>query len=627
MMLIALLSSGVLSKDSPILKALSSSDGKTKMRGINGLTKAYNSLFGAINKVNEEDAKGGGTGGTGAGKLNALQERIKAIQNQTKAYIILRNAKIDEATATELSNDAEIASLIIANSKGKSLEQIIKLVNQYKAALKGQADAELKYMEKPNLFKKQLERYQAQAELRDKIIDIQFESKIKKENDALKTQEQNLQKVNDEIQKITDSQIKPIQDIIDANNFTLESISLQEDAINEKYNTQIEALDKIATINQDIANIQKQRLSIADALTRGDISAAAQLAQEARAENASSAVTGQKDALTNTRDAQIKALGRVAIEKQNKELQLQINTIERGSLLILQQKKDTIETTIDSINRNIQALNSEVDGLKDAALYAGKTRAEIDSLAGLIEAAEKAGIPFNESLLSQAGSAAALAKALGDAVTNQKLLASLSGLAAGASGSSTYLGGTNVNIPSAQVDKVAQSISEEVAKMPLSQISKYGGEAAAEQYLADQKITSQGLSPRAAGMLKGMFGMSYGGMVPKYLARGGRIGSDTVPAMLTPGEFVMNRRATDQFGPMLSMLNESKYPSMIGKQNSAQVPVNNVSTSVSDNSTAVYNYNLGFSINGSNGNAKDIANAVMREIKNVDSQRIRGQRR
>jgi hypothetical protein len=154
-MLIALLSSGVLSKDSPILKALSSSDGKTKMRGINGLRKAYENLFGSIEKVNKEDAKGDGTGGTGGqGKLNALQERIKAIQNQTKAYIILRNAKIDEATATELSNDAEIASLVIANSKGASLTKIIELVNKYKAALKGQADAELKYMEKPNLFKK-----------------------------------------------------------------------------------------------------------------------------------------------------------------------------------------------------------------------------------------------------------------------------------------------------------------------------------------------------------------------------------------------------------------------------------------------------------------------------------------
>lgn len=44
-MLIALLSSGVLSKDSPIIKALESSDPKTKTRGINGLTKAYNNLL------------------------------------------------------------------------------------------------------------------------------------------------------------------------------------------------------------------------------------------------------------------------------------------------------------------------------------------------------------------------------------------------------------------------------------------------------------------------------------------------------------------------------------------------------------------------------------------------------
>jgi hypothetical protein len=118
--------------------------------------------------------------------------------------------------------------------------------------------------------------------------------------------------------------------------------------------------------------------------------------------------------LTTTRDAQIKALGRVEIEKQNKALQLQISVIENGSLLTLQKKKDTIESTIESTNRNIQAINSEVDGLKNAALYAGQTRAEIDSLAGLIEAAEKAGIPFNASLLSQAGSAAALAKALSE---------------------------------------------------------------------------------------------------------------------------------------------------------------------------------------------------------------------
>jgi hypothetical protein len=65
---------------------------------------------------------------------------------------------------------------------------------------------------------------------------------------------------------------------------------------------------------------------------------------------------------------------------------------------------------------------------------------------------------------------------------------------------------------------------------------------------------------------------------------------------------------------------------MINNRGSAQVPVNSVLTSMSDNSTAVYNYNLGFSINGTNANANDIARVVMKEIKNVDSQRIRGQR-
>jgi len=119
----------------------------------------------------------------------------------------------------------------------------------------------------------------------------------------------------------------------------------------------------------------------------------------------------------------------------------------------------------------------------------------------------------------------------------------------------------------------------------------------------------------------------YGGLV-KYMATGGAVGSDTVPAMLTPGEFIVNKAAAQKFGPMLQSINESKYPSMLGGMGgSTVVPINNVSTSMSDNSTAVYNYNLGFSINGSNSNANDIARAVMTEIKNVDAQRIRGQRR
>lgn len=43
-------------------------------------------------------------------------------------------------------------------------------------------------------------------------------------------------------------------------------------------------------------------------------------------------------------------------------------------------------------------------------------------------------------------------------------------------------------------------------------------------------------------------GMASGGLVPTYFAGGGPSGSDTVPAWLTPGEFVMRRDAVDRVG-------------------------------------------------------------------------------
>jgi hypothetical protein len=598
MMMIALLTSGVIGKDSPIIKALSSKNSKVRSLGINGLTKAYQNLFGAIEKVNAADANGdNGPGATG--KLNALQERIKAIKQQTQAYIILRNAKIDEATATELSNDAEIASLVITNSKGKSLKQIIALVKEYKQALADQTKAEFQYMSGPNLFQKQLERSQAQAALREKLIDLQFAPQIKKENDALAVQEKKLADVNAAIEKVTKSQVEPIQAVIDSNSLALDKIALQEDAINEKYNKQIEALDKVASINQDIANIQRQRLSIADALTRGDISAAAQLMQDARAEQAQSAITVQKDSLTATRDAAIAALGRTAIEKQNKELQLQINIIEATQLKTLEAQKQTIEDTVTSINANITALNNQVAVAKEGALYSGKTKQDIDDLADLIAKATAAGIPFSAELLKQAGSAQALAAALAAALAIQKQLGS------GATSITDIMAGAKAGTITAQTitpdqkATVLQSIKDLNTKIK-------------DKITQLNKITQ---------------GKMYGGKV-KYLASGGLAkGSDTVPAMLTPGEFVVNKAAAQAYGPLLNSINESKYPRMLGAGGVTQIPINNISTSMNDNSTAVYNYSLGFSINGSNSNANDIARAVMTEIKNIDSQRIRGQRR
>ena len=133
----------------------------------------------------------------------------------------------------------------------------------------------------------------------------------------------------------------------------------------------------------------------------------------------------------------------------------------------------------------------------------------------------------------------------------------------------------------------------------------------------------------------------YGGYVNKMATGGvvpGRGMIDKVPSLLTPGEFVVNRAATKAFGPALAKINDSKYPSMLSDANviaptyvtslSSNISPTNLSSSnhTNNNSSTVYNYSVGITVSGSNSNANDIARSVMKQIKNIDSQRIGTQR-
>jgi hypothetical protein len=109
----------------------------------------------------------------------------------------------------------------------------------------------------------------------------------------------------------------------------------------------------------------------------------------------------------------------------------------------------------------------------------------------------------------------------------------------------------------------------------------------------------------AIGKIFGGFGFSSGGIVPpRYFASGGFAkGTDTVPAMLTPGEFVMSKYAVDTHGvDTLRAMNNGK--SSVG---------------------TVYNNTYTLTVNAkTDANPNDIAQAVMSTIKRVDDRRIRG---
>ena len=126
-------------------------------------------------------------------------------------------------------------------------------------------------------------------------------------------------------------------------------------------------------------------------------------------------------------------------------------------------------------------------------------------------------------------------------------------------------------------------------------------------------------------------------------------GTDTVPTMLTPGEFVVNSASSKRFGPMLEAMNNGSFKyytptapivpnnfsqpvynmpsrSYAGADSPGGIyPTSNISPSLTAQDNSVYNYSLSVNVEGTNTNANDIANVVMNRIKNIQSQQVRGQ--
>ena len=88
----------------------------------------------------------------------------------------------------------------------------------------------------------------------------------------------------------------------------LKLMGYQEEAINDTYNARIEALTKVQQINQNIAKSQQTQLGLADALTRGDIGAAAKAAAQMQAQQADFAAQAFSSSLESARQSAVDSL-------------------------------------------------------------------------------------------------------------------------------------------------------------------------------------------------------------------------------------------------------------------------------------------------------------------------------
>ena len=88
----------------------------------------------------------------------------------------------------------------------------------------------------------------------------------------------------------------------------LQLIEIQEDRINKKYDERRKALEEVKKVQEQISAQQRDQLDLADALTRGDIAAAAMAAQQMRANNATRAIEQQQVAMDAAQQKEVGAL-------------------------------------------------------------------------------------------------------------------------------------------------------------------------------------------------------------------------------------------------------------------------------------------------------------------------------
>lgn len=515
----------------------------------------------------------------------------------------------------------------------------------------------------------------------------------------------------DDAQKNVDIQ----QKLIEAQNtrndklsHDLKLIDKSAQDITEKYDKQKTALEEVASINSIVAGQQQKQLTLADALSQGDISAAAKAAQDMRAQQAADALATQQKSIDKARDLELARLindegkTRKQIEDEQYLISEKIYSIQENGLKNAQTALDTAnanlktaqdlliplekakadhELLLKKAQDKLDADNKALETAKQNITVLGQTKQQWDDMKMKVDAAMIA----NDSYM-----AGALAGSLATAKVVDDTWATITGKLAdyfakdkssitikeiheiyevimGQTGAQkqapppppetpknpgnidavntqvadeqkklldSIANGTKTDVTPSSIanDMATALLSDKAATAALGGVSgvlstarytgqglQYAAQLAAKakaQAEADAKaaaaaatkaLMSGGGADAAFDRKTGYSRYAMGGMVGNYLAGGGfgmrAVGTDTVPAMLTPGEFIVTKYGVQNFG-----INNLRAINAGSKTSSGD---------------SVYTYNLSVNVK-SDASPDDIAKKVIAQIRQIDSQRIRG---
>ena len=541
----------------------------------------------------------------------SLQQSTANIGYQLTAIGKLEEQGLSTAEAMEIAADANLAYAI---STGASTTEVKDLIAWLEKLKKRQNDLDSSTVEGRqkivgSVTSKVSEWFAAQ----EARINADFEQGTNKS--GKNTSGYNIGKLN---QDIKDAQvaIEGYQYQVDDLQYLLDGIQEKEDAINEKYDKRAEALEKVWDLNKDIAAQQKGQLDIAQALASGDIAAAARAMQSEQARRAQEAQDKQKKALDEARQKELDNVKgtngktRKDIEKEIRDINKEIAKIEEEKLEPAQKNLGIAERARDAVNSSLTYLGQTKTAWGNVETAARLAVVESNAFKKSIEDTLKL-IPGLEKLFSNG------------TMDTEKFENWLKGDDGGGSGGSGGSGDSGDQIPAKptgnpgtgkmwQYDSKAKkwvAVADPNYKAPtntsytvkkgdtLSAIASKSGVTLSSLIAANPNIKNPNLIYSGQKIVVPTKKKAAGGLIFSSL------GSDVVPSMLTPGEFVMSRAAVRDFGvDRMKAINSGSYEG-----------------------DSVYNYEVNVNVK-SDANPDQIAKAVMSQIKQIDAQRIRSNR-
>ena len=530
---------------------------------------------------------------------------IEGAKAQRTAFIKLTAAGMDQAQALELVADANLAVAISRVKDIKELKELIKLYQDAEIAVKGTARAN----DPIKAFRDDMDKVNEMLDVQERQAKAKYQPEIDRINDLIDANEKAIE-VKQRYSEIQyDRPIQQRQNQITELNHDLSLIEKTASSITEKYDKQREALEQVYSINSRIADQQKAKISLADALTSGDISQAAQILQDIRSQEQTYAKEESLNALEIAQTKEINSLrsagglSKLQIEEQIYSLGEEIYALEQKQAIV---SKEILALQDANYNFKVGQLAAAEKLLDNEIKLIEKQRLKYAEAELAIKSAEVGTNDYTEAL-----------KRAEEVLKRMAILWASLGSKTSASLKTTsdvVGGGTNNNYD--DVDGINSTYIDPKTGHAMLDLKDPDNAASARlQAQADAYFKAHPeIDP-----LTGASRFATGGMVA------GSGMTDSVRAMLTPGEFVMNRAATQKYGPLLERINESKYPGSLSLGGTPAVNMVSNSSANSSN-TSVYNYSLSVGVNGTSASPDDIARTVIAQIRNMDAQRLRGNR-